>query len=182
MLLGTVGEQTNGLPPNYPGEHSRIEKQCTACHMQTSPFAGAQQPAITGHSFTMTNYAVCTPCHGPAAQGLAGLVQNIVTNEVSSVTASLRLWATTQAPAQLQTLYGTNAWEYTSPGGLSTGGPGPTNAAQQALIPVNIQKARFNLYLVFNDGSLGIHNPFYALNLLDAANFWVQEELNAPVQ
>ena len=40
------------------------------------------------------------------------------------------------------------------------------NAAAQALIPANIKKARFNLYLVVNDGSLGTHNWVFAFNLL----------------
>jgi len=84
------------------------------------------------------------------------------------------------------------AWEYTTPGGLSwqtnssgwvtswsltnsVNFTGP-NAAGQALIPDNIKKARFDLYLVLNDGSFGVHNPFFALNLLySAENFIIQE-------
>ena len=108
-------------------------------------------------------------------KGLAGLVQGIVSNQVQVVKGDLDLWALTKAPAAL-TNFNERAWEYTSPGDLSSGGPGPS-AALQSLIATNIQKARFNLYLVHNDGSLGIHNPFYALNLLDTADEWVQEEL-----
>ena len=63
-----------------------------------------------------------------------------------------------------------------APGDLSPGGPGPTRA-EQALIPVNIQKARFNLYLVFYDGSFGVHNGPYAVTLLDTAQTWVQGAL-----
>jgi hypothetical protein len=37
MLLGTVGEMTDGIPPSFPSAHSRIEKQCAGCHMQTRP-------------------------------------------------------------------------------------------------------------------------------------------------
>ena len=51
------------------------------------------------------------------------------------------------------------------------------DAAGQALIPVNIKKARFNLYLVLNDGSLGAHNLIFAISLLNAAQFQVLEEL-----
>jgi hypothetical protein len=46
------------------------------------------------------------------------------------------------------------------------------------LIPVNIQKARFNLYLVLYDGSFGVHNPLFVVTLLDTAQSWVQAELN----
>ena len=85
------------------------------------------------------------------------------------------------------------AWEYTTPGGLilqtnslgyATGWTqldhvnysGPS-AANQALIPDNIKKARFNLYLVVNDGSLGTHNWIFALNLLSAAENLIDQEL-----
>ena len=95
----------------------------------------------------------------------------------SSTTQSLlNQWATTKAPAGLAG-YGTRAWEYTTPGDLSPGGAGP-NAAQQALIPAGIQQARFDLYLVFNDGSQGVHNPYYVLDLLNAAQGFVLLELN----
>jgi len=104
----------------------------------------------------------------------------------------LNNWAATKAPAALQT-NGVVAWEYTTPGGLilqtnslgyATGWTqldhvnysGP-NAAGQALIPDNIKKARFNLYLVINDGSLGAHNLTFALDLLYAAQILVEQEL-----
>jgi len=96
------------------------------------------------------------------------------------VKGSLDFWATTKAPAILGTaIYGTRAWEYVNPGSLSSGGPGPASALQ-AKIPVNIQKARFNLYLVNNDGSGGVHNPFYVLELLNTADAWVKGEQSKP--
>ena len=180
MLLGTVGELASGAAPHLPGEHSWLEKQCVACHMTSAPYQSDAQPAVTGHSFKVTTYSSCIPCHGPSAQGLAQLVQGIVSNQVQVVKGDLDRWAVTKADASLQAGYGANAWEYADPGELPSTGPGPANAALQALIPVNIQKARFNMYLVFNDGSLGIHNPFFALHLLGVADEWVQEELNAP--
>ena len=102
-------------------------------------------------------------------------------------------WAATQAPAALQT-NGAVIWEYTTPGGLiwqtnslgyviswtqtnQVNYSGP-NAAGEALIPDNIKKARFDLYLVVNDGSLGTHNWIFALNLLSAAQNLVAQELD----
>jgi hypothetical protein len=105
---------------------------------------------------------------------------------------ALDLWGSTLAPAALRTP-GVVPWEYTTPGGLmwQTNGSGRItgwvqadsvsftgpSAANQALIPTNIMKARFNLYLVLNDGSYGVHNPYFTLNLLDTAYDWVLEEL-----
>ena len=182
MLLGTVGELSSGTRPNLPGTHSQLEQQCAACHMQTAPYQSQTKPAITGHSFEVQLYNACTPCHGSGqGQGLVQLMNLIVSNQVSQVVGSLDAWATNAAPPALRS-YGTRAWEYANPGGLSSGGPGPTNATLQALIPVNIQKARFNLYSVYNDGSGGVHNPFYILTLLDTAEAWVQQQLTVPSQ
>jgi hypothetical protein len=174
MLLGTVGELPSGAPPNLPGTHSQLEKQCVACHMQTAPYRSVTQPAIAGHSFRVELFNTCTPCHGDQGQALVQF--GIVSTGVSQLKGSLDSWATNAAPPALRS-FGTLAWEYASPGGLSSGGLGPTNAALQSLINTNIQKARFNLYTVYNDGSGGVHNPIYALNLLSNAQIWVQQQL-----
>jgi hypothetical protein len=97
--------------------------------------------------------------------------------DIQRVKAWLDLWAATEAPDSLWSKYGTRAWEYSTPGELSPGGSGP-NSTEQAQIPDNIKKARFNLYLVRNDGSYGVHNGPYSVTLLDAAENWVLEELN----
>jgi hypothetical protein len=180
MLLGTVGEITNGVP-NLPGTHSQLEKQCVACHMQTSPHVdGPPEVAeVTGHSFRVESYEACAKCHKDAAtaKGLAELVSKGTSIYIQNVKAYLDFWASTKAPPELWTKYGTRAWEYTTPGSLSPGGSGPTSA-EQAQIPDNIKKARFDLYLVLHDGSGGIHNPHYSYHLLDTATAWVQEELS----
>jgi hypothetical protein len=176
MLLGTIGEVESGLPPYQPGSHALlITNQCAGCHMQKSPFLSAAQPAVTGHSFEVTTYNVCLNCH-PLPQGLATFAMTTVSNQIQQIKSDLDYWATNKAPASLAK-YGTLAWEYTTPGGLSSGGPGP-NASEQSQIPVNIQKARFNLYVVLNDGSFGVHNPIYTVTLLDTAENWIQDELD----
>ena len=178
MLLGSVGELDSGSAQYDPGSHGLlITNQCVGCHMQSAPYQSPTQPAITGHQFEVNSYGVCAGCHGSAenASNLVVFVTAVFTNQIQAVTASLDYWATNKAPAALSAKYGTRAWEYTTPGALSPGGPGPT-AAEQALIPVNIQKARFNLYLVLYNGSLGVHNPLYSLTLLDTAQSWVEQE------
>lgn len=203
FLLGSVGELVSGPAGFNPGSHAGLPRsaqfslsgtfyltnQCVACHMQ--PDAA---PASThNHSFTVASYDVCLNCHttDPGA-----LIQNYqvpaVSNNVALVIYELNLWAALKAPAALQT-NGAVAWEYTTPGGVTwqtnsagwvTGWSlldqvnysGP-NAAGQALIPDNIKKARFDLYLVLNDGSFGVHNPFFALNLLSSAQNLIYQEL-----
>jgi hypothetical protein len=115
-----------------------------------------------------------------------------ISNSVATLITALNRWDAAQTNSLLT---GTNivAWEYTSPGGLtwqsnssgqvtswSLNNPvtftGPSTAGQ-TLIPDQVKRARFNLYLVLNDGSFGVHNPTLALNLLNAAEIWMVQVL-----
>src|SRR5262249_39084222 len=96
---------------------------------------------------------------------------------IDQLRTNLNTWAATKAPESLWTKYGYRAWEYTNPGDLSSEGPGP-DSTEQALIPVNIQKARFNLYLVYYEGSFGVHNNrYWTTPLLQSGLTFVQAEL-----
>ncbi|HVV71349.1 MAG TPA: hypothetical protein VHI52_07600, partial [Verrucomicrobiae bacterium] len=145
--------------------------------MQKGAAPDQYHTATHSHSFAVDSYEACTACHDNQAAGLIAFTASQITNTITAITGDLNTWALTKAPAALRTKYGVRAWEYTTPGELSSGGSGPT-AAEQALVPVNIQKARFDLYLVLHDGSFGVHNGPYAFKLLDAAQTWVQQELN----
>jgi hypothetical protein len=177
-LLGTVGLLASGLPPNQPAAHALlITNQCVGCHMQTSGTLNGLSTATTGHSFKITSYNLCVPCHDNQAEGLVQFTTNAVTYWIQQVKTNLDLWAATRAPPALWTNYGIRSWEYTTPGELSSGGPGPSSA-EQALISTNIMKARFNLYLVYNERSFGVHNGNnWALPLLFTALDWVHGEL-----
>jgi hypothetical protein len=178
MLLGTIGELDSALAPYQPGSHATLlTNQCVDCHMQTSPFLSASAPGDTGHTFTVNSYDVCLQCHPYEPQTLAQLAQTTVSNQIQQLKIDLDYWAANKAPAALWSKYGSLAWEYTTPGQLSSGGPGP-DAAEQALISTNIQKARFNVYVVLSDGSLGVHNALFSENLLDTAEDWIEEELS----
>jgi hypothetical protein len=108
---------------------------------------------------------------------LIEFTQESVSVRIEEVKQALDTWGTTKAPEALRVKYGKIAWEYTNIGGLSSGGPGPSTS-EQALIPDNIKKARFDLYLVLHDGSFGAHNGPYSITLLDTAMEWVQAELS----
>ncbi len=181
MLLGTVGELDSGSAPRFPSTHSQLEKQCVTCHMQTSAHQNGppEVAAVSGHSFQVQTYDVCARCHGSSTNGqeLAVFAKEAIQYRVQLVKQELDLWATTKAPLSLRTNYGALSWEYTNPGDLSSGGPGP-NASEQLALPVNIRKARFDLYLVLYDGSYGVHNGPYAITLLDTAENWVLDALN----
>jgi hypothetical protein len=206
FLLGSVGWLWSGgtnyfLATFNPGTHAGLPasaaasisgtfyltNQCVSCHLQEDA-----PPATTlRHTFTVDSHDVCMNCHltdpGESAIG--------VSDGVALVIEELNRWAATRAPASLRT-NGVVAWEYTTPGGLTwqtnsaghviswtladqVNFTGPDAAGQELLktnFP-NILKARFNLYLVANDGSLGAHNWFFALDLLTAAENLVSQEL-----
>ncbi len=183
ILLGTVGELPAGVTPNQPAAHAlRIEDQCVGCHMQTSPFqAGPPQVlAVTGHRFEVDSFDRCLACH-PFPELLVDFTTSAISNRIQEIKADLDLWAMTKAPDQLRTNYGVRSWEYTEPGELSNPAgvttPGP-NTADQNLIPKEIKKARFNLYLVLHDGSFGVHNAPYCAVLLETAEDFVRTVLN----
>ena len=177
MLIGTVGVLDSGLPPSAPGSHALlITNQCAGCHMQSQPYVSEEQPSTTGHSFTVQAFDNCRACH-PSPELLVQFTTLAVSNQIQQLKFDLDLWASVQAPMQLWTNYGTRSWEYTLPGDLSPGGPGPS-AAEQALIPVNIQKARFNLYVALYDGSYGVHNGPFTITLLETTENWILEELD----
>ena len=198
FLIGSIGELSDGPAKFNPGSHTGLPgsaqysisgtfyltNQCVSCHMQKDA-----APANThSHTFEVDSHDVCMNCH------LFDPGQSVpdISNQVSTVIFLLNRWAAIKAPAALRT-NGAVIWEYTTPGGLiwqtnsfgfvtgwtqvdQVNFSGP-NAAGQALIPNNIKKARFNLYLVINDGSFGVHNSIFGRGLLTAAEFFVEQEL-----
>jgi hypothetical protein len=182
LLLGTVGIRPDGTPATTNGQPAahglKLTKQCVSCHMEVSTNLNSTLPPVAGHTFAVATYNSCLPCHPNNPQGLMELTQDFVFKpRIAQLVSDLNLWGLTKAPAILRTNYGALAWEYTVPGELSSGTNSPP-AALQSQIPVNIQKARFNLYIVQNDGSFGVHNPRYSVTLLDSALAWVAQELN----
>lgn len=167
MLLGSFRQSDTTVPSNQTAAHAFLEKQCASCHMQT-------EGGSSGHSFKVQTFGACISCH-EQPELLVQFTTNAVTRQIQQGKAALDFWALNAAPAALQK-YGARAWEYSNPGGLSGPGPAPS-AAEQPLIPEAIRKARFNLYLVFNEGSFGVHNGPYAIELLSAAYNLVLDEL-----
>ncbi len=193
ILLGTVGvlpEGVTGGPAAHAGTYFLEDNvgrlylttnQCVTCHMQPEKYQHSPTGVVTvpGHKFDVSSYNACVDCHGNTnnAAGLVTLVQDLVEEEILEVKGLLDDWALTTSPMALRTNYGVLSWEYSDPGDLSVGTNSPPTA-QQSLIPTNIMKARFNLYLAYYDGSYGVHNGPFTFTLLDTARNWVQAELD----
>jgi len=170
---------TNGLANNGMGiyaTHAGIAarspyntNQCATCHVPSYSTAGGN---VTGHTFALDpNGCALGGCHTSGAPDYPDYrIEN--TNLITSVVDLLNRWATNNAPAVMganYSKYQVNSWEYTSPGTLGVPTlPGPSSADQLKL-PAVIQQARFDVYMVSGDGSLGVHNPtFIPLLLKDA--------------
>ena len=142
--------------------------QCATCHVPSYTTAAGN---VSGHTFAMDpNGCALGGCHTSGAPDYPDY-QIEQTNLISSVVDLLNRWSTNNAPAIFTNYnkYLLDSWEYTSPGSLGVpGGAGPSTA-DQLLLPAVIQQARFNVYMVAGDGSLGVHNPtFIPLLLKDA--------------
>ena len=186
VLIGILQDDyfnvnSQGVATNYYAAHSGLTtrspyntNQCATCHVPVYNAKGTGVP-ISGHSFAMdTNGCALGGCHTSSGPPSVEEYQTTTTNRIKAVVGLLNQWATNAGP----TLFGTNypnylqnAWEYntiSALAGITNAGPTGTDAAK---VPDGIKQARFNLYMVLNDGSLGVHNPGYVTALVtDASN------------
>jgi len=156
---------TNGL--GIYATHSGIlprgsynTNQCMTCHV---PSYAGPSGNVTGHSFHIDpNGCALGGCHTSGAPDYIDYgIEN--SNVVVSMADLLNSWATNNGPAIFPGTYNNyqqNSWEYTTPGGLGSSitAQGPS-ATDQLLLPTNILQARFDVYMVYADGTYETHNP-----------------------
>jgi hypothetical protein len=184
ILIGNGGFEA-GVTNAPQSAHMEIQDQCIQCHVHpaTPDTVTMQTPAFMGHTFDPTLQA-CAPCHDQVGAALIkDAVQTNVKQQMAAIKGLLDQWALTKAPSALSQKYGNLAWEFTSIGQLSTTNAlsqtGPT-ATEQKTVPDGIKQARYNLYLIDNDHSYGVHNGNYTRFLLTVASNQVTAALNAP--
>ena len=150
-----------------PGPHATIENSCVACHMK-------YETALNGkmdHSDEMlhpdidTTQTACASCHGGRSEQFiqVGVREQLielggeVDGEPDGTAAGGLLGAYAAAHSDVIQLDGTNN--------------NPDNAY------VKIYKAaRYNYQYVLHDGSLGVHNPGLAKELLEEARAMLEED------
>ncbi len=188
---------------NKTHSHTRAPDQCATCH--TPSYSVNAGTNVTGHTFVRDNYGCMASCHSTyTSAGLDAKVLNLkiaTSNSMARVVSLLNQWATNVAPAILQTNYAQLAWEYPSPGAFGTkstnngikylvgppskwngsgGVPSGTNDnLQLSTVPQDIRIARFSLYTIYYDQSLGVHNPTYVSALLTDAETRVMNQFTA---
>jgi hypothetical protein len=172
ILMGNLGVTMDVVPlpttntTAFQSPHGAVvDTQCIHCHMAKD--SSGLHAEHTFHPDVSTN--TCGPCHvDPAATMEA--TQADISNRISNVVGLLQTWG--QSANRPVSIRGKNAWEFQTMGALSVtnNGASPSAANQSLYVSNTIQEARFNLYLVFHDGSLGVHNANYARYLLDVAS------------
>ena len=169
--------------------HTLAPNQCADCHVPAKYATGAHS-YTTGHSFASDNNGCLASCHSSlTSTQLVAKTANLkttVTNGITRVVSLLNQWGTNVAVDILRTNYAQLAWEYNSVGSLGTkagkyqsgppsaysssvgvGYPSGTNDnLQLSTVPQDIWIARFSLYMIWRDQSLGVHNPTYVKSLL----------------
>jgi len=146
LVAGTGGYE-------YPGEdysdghnqpHTRIKDTCVTCHAPRNP-----QSPILDHSNLDPKITTCANCHGDAKRQHSVDTWLYVTRRQATVETLL---------IQLGGADSSGAPDANAGGGLLGAFPDKTS--------LKYKRARWNYSLVFNDGSLGVHNFDYALGLL----------------
>jgi len=188
VLIGNIGNANVvgiDLSNARQSTHLEITKQCTHCHTHghSPEHPTEEDPVYTGHEFKPYPEN-CTPCHTPEeAEAFITFRQRTTKGEIAAIKDLLDQWAETKAPEPLRNKYGKLAWEFSSAGQLSQPASGPSvtgpAANEQSLVPDEIKKARFVLYMIEHDGSYGVHNGRFATDALRAAKALVEARLAA---
>jgi hypothetical protein len=191
-----------GVPNVLSDPHTLAPNQCADCHVPR--YATGAHSNTTGHSFASDNNGCLASCHSSYSNNPAAFTTKInntkttVTNGITRVVSLLNQWGTNVAPAILRTNYGQLSWEFTSKGALGTSdtkfkvgpplaynpavGPAPSGTndnLQLSTVPQDIRVARWSLYMIYYDQSLGVHNPTYVKALLADAETRVANQFVA---
>lgn len=149
MLIGIGGSEGSGAVVRN-SSHSTAPDQCMHCHMPNRR-----------HTFTVSLDTSCAPCHTAAdAAARSQAVRSEVQSKLLTLRTRMENWARAKFGKQ-------EWWDYTSL--ISEEGVTPPTAAEAAMVPIEIRRARHNYYFVVRDLSLGVHNTPYARHLLNVA-------------
>jgi hypothetical protein len=131
--------------PMIPSHMFQVRVECVACHV--TPKEAERRAALTGQTFRPSEQA-CLTCHGEKYRGMIER-WNVTLGRMREIVAP-KLEAARKA--------------------LEAAGPKHPRAAQAARL---VDDAEFNLQFVAL--GRGVHNVFYAADLLKLANGWLDE-------
>ena len=136
--------------------HLTVENSCKTCHLSMAEFVSEEQPTVTGHTFR-PKVEACLPCHG-VLQSFSDLRAND-DYDGNGIIEGVQI--------EVQGLL-TKLEEALYESGVDTsGGEDLTSALGDTTRSTFVQRgAGYNLVFVEEDKSMGIHNPFYCVQLL----------------
>ncbi|NQU44277.1 hypothetical protein HQ520_13390, partial [bacterium] len=177
MLLGINGVGFD-LPFEPNSWHSgNIEEACVGCHMTEPSGSGSTPPKVGGHTFGMRDdngtpddpsddmfntENACGECHGPLASYDRGSWGDYDGNgDFEGVQTEIHGLFDILREGILTTMAGTEVDEESGRIGIDEG--------DFANLTPEQKRAMYNFNFVWEDGSFGIHNTAYAVQLLQRA-------------
>ncbi|MGE5553019.1 MAG: ammonia-forming cytochrome c nitrite reductase subunit c552 [Betaproteobacteria bacterium] len=177
MLFGTGGYEVPGVTYGS-SPHGAAKNTCVSCHMAATPKAGQPGAGVVGgHTFRVAangveNLAACTGCHGELGSfnrrslgdydgnGKIEGIQDEVDGLLKTLKAALEdaVFKATGFHTELEEAHSTTEFVKED-----------KSLVAADLIPDNVRKAAYNYFFVLNDGSKGVHNPVYAIQLLQSS-------------
>ncbi len=160
MLLGTGARDADGGPLAVEHSHTSIadsQRSCARCHVVSLSVDDPNHapPAAIGHTFNPFDAA--TAAAHPADEIYAGCLPCHAADDADALRAARQ----TSVEARLEILapyFRSSSERYIDPASLDSDADRAT-----------LETARFNYRFVETDGSLGVHNPAYADQLLTIA-------------
>jgi hypothetical protein len=152
--------------PYVSGSHKNISGGCVGCHMAATTDTGTvQRDKVGGHSFRMHDAASnydhvkgCVGCH-PGVTSFDDFVapedydgDNTVESWQLEVDGCLKNLRIALPPAGLDSVN----WQLIARDSMN----------------LNLRKAFFNYKMIDSDGSRGMHNPFYTINVLTVSKLY----------
>ncbi|MCB9058253.1 MAG: hypothetical protein H6627_06780 [Calditrichae bacterium] len=179
MAAGATGNHSVAAPGFVWADpsHIKVQNSCKTCHLNMIEYVSESEPAYTGHSFEPTVEA-CKNCHGEISaftdimaledfdgdgtvEGLqnevSGLI-HVVDSELEHVAAQALLAKGIDTTGFYGSLFRKDQVYYAY--------NADTVAVDSLVVPVEWREVGWNIKFVEEDGSLGIHNPDYAVQLL----------------
>jgi hypothetical protein len=173
MLLGVNGLGF-GLPFEGNSYHTgNVENSCVHCHMATPPGTGATPPKAGSHSFSMRDnngtpdnpsddvlnaVNACGECHGPiTSYDVAALGDYDGDGALEGTQSEVRGLIDILRNGIIANFAGTSISES---GAISIG------SSDFANLTPDQKRAYYNVNFVIKDGSFGVHNTSYTVQLL----------------
>ncbi|NHZ86502.1 MAG: ammonia-forming cytochrome c nitrite reductase subunit c552 [Planctomycetia bacterium] len=151
--------------------HLKVQNSCKTCHINMVEYDGTT--AVTGHTFEPTVEA-CANCHGTInnfrdimaledfdGNGTIGGVQDEVEGLMAYLEEALN---DSFATAGLDPT--ADDWDLIHELGIVTHYPDVNDSTNTFDVPIEWREAGYNLAFTSDDKSLGIHNPDYAIQIL----------------